>query len=1105
MPTRLLQAMVGAGKTEAALSTLSQRIYDPTRPFAKIWVLLATKRQEVAFRQRLIDLQDGRSVYFNVEFFNFYQLNTRILNLTGHPPRRINEPARLALLRKVLRDMQQADELELFAPVAEMPGFLGVLADLVYEMKQNRVYPQIFSRAAEQTRTQKDREISRIYSEYQRLLIEHDLVDLEGEGWLALSEVNAYPQIVRDVDLLLVDGYDQFTPVQAAFLAELSKQVGEVIITLTKAPGDAEMERISGQRFVEARERLQAAHQASGAVLHIEELEVPQIPRHDDLLTLGRKIFSGDEPVPASGGIHLIEAAEPHQEVSAVLRDVKRRLLAGVKPDQIVIALHDWALYSTYFDLYARLYDLPLLLQRGASLEQSPVIAVLMNLLALPGSDPDAVTSFRRRQVLDVLRSPYVRVPEMDDELVALLDRVSREKQVVGGRANWLQAIKEAAEEYIDEDGEIYEPLLTVQQESDLSLAFQDFLRNIVPPPQATILQYVEWLEKLIGPEVLLDLDEEPLAEFDGWSLQIPACIRELGDDPQTEHLLNRDTQALNLFKELLRGMLEAQEFLESAIGETRGTLPWGEFYADLVTGVKNTAAKQHSPIRSGRVLVVTAAEARGLPHDYVYVLGLSEGIFPAEQSEDPLYLDSERLRLREYGVELQTVTERADDNGIFYELISLPRKHLTLSRPYVREGKPWVESHLWRMSRAVFTDLPLVRYGIGEAVAAAEVASLDEAVLAVADALSREQPSDEALHLYQWLAMDGARSELWDAIWHGREVEAGRQSAMPFDPYTGLIQHPDLLTFVRERLHDNRLWSASQLNDYGLCPYRFFARRLLKLEALEEPQEGLNALQLGLVNHKILEATYNVIRDDGLAITPDNQGLALEILDECAAEVFKEAPLHYQFRASALWKQEQDVIRRQLRALVGQDFSSDSPLNKLSKEPRVPYALEMKFGFAGEPQVRIPLMEDESIRVRGSIDRVDRAGDRLIVVDYKTGSTGISTNEMRDGRNFQMAVYLLALEEINRQQGVPHSIAGGLFWHARNQSHSGKIEVESEVRFLEAIQDAQAHLTRYLQRARAGDFTVRPSRITDGRCASYCEFSQLCRLASTNQYKVSM
>lgn len=232
MTTTLLQATVGAGKTEAALERLSALIDDPTRPFAKAWVLLATKRQEVTFRQRLIDLQDGRAVYFNAEFFNFYELNTRLLHLSGNPQRRINEPARLGLLRKILSDLFYADELKTFAPIAHTSGFLRVVADLIYEMKQNRVYPEDFRNAVA---TQKDYELALIYDTYQNRLIEHHLVDREGEAWLALEAVEKNDHLARNVDLLLVDGYDQFTPVQAELLARLSLAVGDLVVTLTKA------------------------------------------------------------------------------------------------------------------------------------------------------------------------------------------------------------------------------------------------------------------------------------------------------------------------------------------------------------------------------------------------------------------------------------------------------------------------------------------------------------------------------------------------------------------------------------------------------------------------------------------------------------------------------------------------------------------------------------------------------------------------------------------------------------------------------------------------------------------------------------------------------
>jgi ATP-dependent helicase/nuclease subunit B len=1102
MTTTLLQATVGAGKTEAALERLSNLINDDTRPFARAWVLLATKRQEVTFRQRLIDLQDGRAVYFNVEFFNFYELNTRLLHLAANPQRRINEAARLGLLRKILSDLLHDQQLPTFAPIAQTSGFLRVMADLIYEMKQNRVYPEVFQKAAE---TRKDYELALIYDTYQNRLIQHRLVDREGEAWLALEAVEQNPQLATSVDLLLVDGYDQFTPVQADLLARLSLAIADLVITLTKAPGDRDedAQKLIGRRFKEAESRLAQTHKAIAAPIHFQTLTDPKVEKHPDLIGLAQNIFSQKPKLEANGAIQLIEAPEPLQEVAAVLREVKQSLLDGVQPDEILIALRDWPRYHNYIEMYARLYQLPLLLHYGQPLHQNPALTVLMNILALPGKNPDLITSFRRRDVLDILRSPYVNVSGFSDEIIDLLDKVSQKMQVLGGQKNWFDAIRDAAKDPADfnfEDEEAGQKVLTTQQESDLSLALQDFFNHIMPPERATHQYYVEWLETLIGQDTLENPDD-PLDELQPhkpYTLNIPRCIRSVAGDSTMERIINRDVTAINQFKDLLRGMLSTQELLRTALGDESTSISWRGFFDDIQAGVKNTTPIQHNPIRSGRVLVTTATEARGLPHDYVYILGLSEGLFPAEQAEDPIYLDSERIRLREKGVLLQTQAERADDDGIFYELISLPRKNLTLSRPHVREGKQWVESHLWRMTRAVFSNLQATKIGIGEVVPPQDVTSLEEAVLAIADAMSGANRDDKQMivPIYQWLMQ--AHGDYWQHIQAGRDTELSRMSRKAHDSYSGQIQHPDLIEIIADKLDDNFVWSATRLNAFGTCPYRFFAAYLLALQEVKEPEEGMDQLQLGSLNHEILEKTYKEIKHDNLRIVPDNMEIALEILEEIAAKSFKDAPHKHHFRASALWKEQQSVILRRLWMLVKRDFSDDSPLNKLGSERR-PFALEMRFGFGDN--LRIPV-GDSSIRVRGVIDRIDISDGKLILVDYKSGTTKINPVEMAEGRNFQMMVYLMALNEQIKQNGWKYRIAGGTFWHIRDQETSKIMEIKTGLETVNEITDAQVHLTRYFEQMRSGNFAVQPSKPGDNRCTSYCEFYQLCRLSNTDQYK---
>ncbi len=1090
MPTTVHLAPVGAGKTEFALNRLLQFVHDRQNPFLKSWVLLATRRQEVTFRQRLVEMQANHDVYFNVEFFNFYTLNARLLNIAGKPPRKIQSSARISILRTIITDMMNQGELIFFHKIADTPGFIAVLADLIDELKQNSVRPESFDLGA---KTAKDIEIAKIYHRYQDTLIDNNLVDLEGEGWLALATLEDEPDIVQDVDLLLVDGYDQFTPVQAQLLAELSHTIDHVDITLTTIPNEGDN---YAQRFKRALDRIETSHQNAGVNFTLDYLKREGIERHKDLDQLGQLIFQGPADNPTTDAIKLIEMPTPVEEVMAVLRTVKHQLVHDhIRPEDILIALRDWTRYEAFFESYQALYNLPLLLHHHPAYDRTPVISVIIDLLELA---PD----FRRRDVLDVLRSPYI-ASGLSDEQIELLDKITREKQLVRGTIqDWLDVIEFSSVIQFDEEGEESELLLTPQEASELSINIEAFFDGITPPEYTDIESYVNWLERLIGrdpnqdPDNLDDIDEwYNSAEF---SLNIAQRI--YTDSTSTEAIIRRDISALNGMKNILRDLMTTDLFLRATLNHDF-PINWETIWADLKLSLQNTVDVPGNPSRSGRVLVTTASDARGLPHKHVYILGMAEGVFPAEVSEDPLYLDTERKRLQDDGILLETQAERIDDQGLFYELISLPHETLTLSRPTVQDGKVWIESHLWRAVKTVYTDIQIESMQVGQIVDPQQSASQDELLLAVANQLNQNdagEPAVEyALRAQNWLKHNQLLKDKWVQILQGRMVDSERLSSEPYNQYSGYLLHPDLQDEVADLLGADRIWSASQLKDYGLCGFRYYAKRLLKLEEISEPEEGYDILQLGLINHKILELTYGEIRDDKLAITAENCDEALDILHDHAQEVFDSAPREFKFRASAVWEQEKSVILKRLEALIKLDFSDDSPLNKFGDDRKV-YQLEKRIS-----NVELMLDDDlEPLKIRGFVDRIDRVdGNKLVVVDYKTGTTEIKTSEMAEGRNFQMMTYILALMDIMEKSSRNLEVAGGMFWHLRNLKASGTFDVDN-TDDMQAIEDACQHIAQNLRDGRAGKFSVHANHLEEGKCSRYCEYSHLCRMSLTNRYK---
>jgi len=1077
-------APAGAGKTARLLALLRELTQSERNTLPKVWVLLATRRQGLNFRQRLIELDEQEPVYFNIEFFNFYSLNARLLKTAGTPVRRLNNLTRYGLLRRLLAQMLLEDQLEYFHRIADNRGFVSILAELIDELKQASVNVADFAAAAQ---SEKDKEIAHIYRRYQAMLRRSDLADVEGEGWLALAKLRKHPDIASHVDLLLVDGYDQFTIVQAQLLAALAQAIQNVHITLTEFP-DAHAEALP-HRSVLAHERLQQAFDEAHIDLAIETIEPIAGERTPDLVRLGERIFR-DLPGAASGdAIQMIAMPNPAEEVESILRKIKRQLLDGVQPDDILVALRDWTRYAAHFETGRDEYDLPLLLHYERSLHTAPVIAVLTDLLGM-------APRFRRRDLLDILRSPYIDAG-LDAELIDLLDRISMERQFLGGDASdWLEIVTLAGRPLNRDNDDVTLTVLPAEQRDTLFSRLSTFFIGIRPPERADVASHVDWLESLLGADPRSDLPgSASQTARNGFSLSIIERVRR--NEDSSAEIIRRDIAALTGLKRILRDLSASADVLRATFGEA-AEIDWRQFWSDLKHALETTTADPYDRSRAGHVLVTTATEARGLLHRHVYILGLAEGGFPAEISEDPLYLDSEREDLQARGIPLATQAERIDDQGLFYELISLPRETLTLSRPTFQAGKVWNESHLWRAVRRVYPDLKPDVTTVGSVTPAYKAASGAETLLGVAAQLNGNDAkrATSALRIKNWLQLDKEYATQWRRIEAGRHVELGRLSNAPFDRFSGILTRPDLLAEVARQLGNERIWSASQLKDYGLCGFRFFAKRMLKLEETEEPEAGFDALKLGSLNHRILEDAYREIGKRALNIDEGNLETALEIFAQVAEGILDRAPELFNFPATATWQEEKHVLRNRLAALIRQDFSPGSPLAEFGERRNV-RDLELKFA-----DVEIDLATDEPpIRVAGFIDRIDAVDGKLVVVDYKSGTTTIERREMESGRDFQMMVYVLALRSLLERYGSDDKVAGGLFWHVRNLRASGLYSADDEDDKA-AIEMALGHIARNLEAGRSGQFPVHATALENGKCSRYCEFSHLCRIHVTSSYK---
>lgn len=1080
----LVLAPVGAGKTEFVLNELHHQFEQ--KPFARIWILVATERQEMALRERLFSHHTNH-VFFNIEFFNFSGLYQRILDIAGKPQRLIQLIEKRLLLRHII----QTTPLSVFAPVAHTHGFLHILDNWIRELKQNRVFPDDYLRVAQSPR---ERDLAQLYQAYQAALIRYHLMDEEGQGWLAVDTLDHHPDLIpkrTGLDAFIVDGFDQFSHTQTDLLAQLARQIPHTLITLTQVTG---REATIGRRFSTAQSDLERAFERIGTPLHISQVSASSIAKHADLNHLIHHIFLPNSPKrKLSGGITFLEAPTPTEETAQALRYVKQLLLDGAKPDDILIAVRDWEQYRRPLQTYANKYALPLVLHYDEPLTETPFVMMLMSLLGL------SQANFPRRGVFDALRSPYINGAGLSSKDIDVLEAISEHHRVISGREAWIQAIRQASRTHKADIANEDDPDEESSPDYDISLdhaskleeSLSRFFDRITPPPSATTVAYIAWIEHLIGADPIRDVDDDDddvLPTDD--SLKMIANLR--AGDPAW---LWRDLLAISAFKRCLRDLLLAYTQMQRIIPQDE-VLLWEDFYDQLIDTLARVSITPR-PNRKGRILATTAVGGRGLPHAHAVILGLSEGIFPATIPQDPLYLESERIRLNLAlpNNPIKTQAEARDDEGLFYELICLPTDSLILTRPTLKDGKEWLPSPLWRGAVAVYEDAPTHiqthKIGIGKTVRLTHAATVDEAYTALAIGLNTGDTN--TLSMGAWLVQ--YHPDAWQMLSESRTIEQARTQKRPTS-YNGVLQSERNRAYLKRLLGEHYVWSASRLNDQGVCGFRFFAKYLLKLKERKEPQVGMDVVQRGSLYHAILEAVYSELKKRHIHISPDTLPIAQHILNTIGITILDDAPDRFGFTPSPLWDEEKRNILQKLHLYIQQDFAPDGDFIaetfKLSGA-RTPYRLEARFGFDDDP-FRLPLDQPiGAIRVRGIIDRIDKIDNKLVVMDYKSGSTEIKPTNIGDGRNYQMLIYLKAAEHI-AEEGA--QVAGGFFWHLGDMRGKGFINL-NESKMQTIIQRGIRQLTNQVSASREGNFAVEPNKPEyGGMCVRYCEFNKLCRHA---------
>jgi superfamily I DNA/RNA helicase/RecB family exonuclease len=973
--------------------------------------------------------------------------------------------------------------------------------------------------------------VAEIFAQYDNLLRDRGAADTHDRErlvveWLHRIERNGQrPRFLNGIERLLVAEVYDPSLLQFMLVSSLIRLVGDATLTVQAEAFDLRVNRfaeLTWNRFVGDESivdkvlpdfvRRDGRQGRLGYLLtHLfASLSPGQDKQHKAAFASAapesgsQESANGVEIPPPDGSVRIIEAANPRREAEEVARAVRRMLELSPSEqtalDRIAIVARNIAGFSHHLQAAFDAYRVPLRLFRNQALSGFAPARVVRDLLRIP------LRNYHRDSLLSLCRAPFLKLAAARYrdmlELAGYIDQQTRPLRecIDSRRAELLRTLnskprtvglQSLGHQLTDFDR-------AAQAWSDLMA----LLATLEPP--ATIADYVD---RLLG------------------------VLDRLGFDPVRDSLADSAAAAAGPLKSALETLAT-----EAALMVPRRQVTLSEFAAVVEDVLDETRIEPLDEQLTGGVRAMSVTDARGLDFDWVFIIGLNDGIFPAYLSEDslipdeairhlnPLLRKALRKRMGSFapdapGPILRTHHDRnAQEAFLFFLAMSMPAQSVVLSyaledgsgsvlqvSPFVREVSSILKDSLPECAGAdefipratdCFAPSEFLARAALDSVLSQPQASHVADVAQIASILRRtkiERRRAEylALPTRQELVRQLRRrqSSTGDADWLAIDLSADSEKLAGVSAYDGrLTATPALSRFLLKGPRQGpREWSAAQLTELAACGYKFFARRVLRLRQSDDADHEQTALETGNLVHEILERIFTLA-------PPSDPDSLLETTRQVLADfhAWKRAeardPAFYEIE----WRSIEDMVNEAIQYEIERQHRGEAPTEMLH-EFRFSSVLQTASGLAGGLEIALV----------GQIDRLEiyrRAGriQRLKVIDYKASRRLSDYAERLKAPFFacedlQMPVYALGAAEHLRnelsrratievsyialksrdKETAPQAIPLALLAGSEND---GRRTVATRIRDLVAS-------------ALAGRFDVDPLE-----CSDYCPYRPVCR-----------
>jgi ATP-dependent helicase/nuclease subunit B len=1034
MSIRYIIGRAGSGKSSRCLNEISSKLTE--QPDGSPLILLVPEQATFQAEHALVSAP-GLGGMIRAQVLSFHRLAWRIMQEQGGTARLpIDDTGKKLLLYGILH--KRKDEFRLFHSSTEQMGFVDRVNELFTELKRYcvsavRLEEHGLTKAAQlgesRLLTDKLHDLRLVYKDYEQVLSRQYL---DGEDYLTLLAEQIKSSDYLQQAAIWIDGFHGFTPQEFAVLEQLIQHCKQVTITLCLdrvwEAGD-ELDELdvfhpTARTLIQLQEMVQAlgseapevilldAHGAprfkdSPALLHLEKAFEHRIGSNKhafDITALERRPFEEQ--------LVLKEAVNRRAEVDGAVRDIMRLVQSeSIRYRDIAIMVRNMESYNDLLHSILTDYEIPHFFDEKRTVLHHPLVEFIRSAIEIVQHDWHYDAVFRC--VKTDLFAPLGAADKLDelDEQRAMFDQLENYVLAFGIRGSrwtngkpWTYRLKaglDSPSEQASDDEDAY--LRQIQASRDLVVQpVHAFARRL--KQSETIKQQAEALYQLL-------VDVQAADTLDAWS---KAALQAGKPEKAREH------------GQLWNNVMDMLDQLVETMGGEKVSL---ELFAGLLdTGLESMKLGLVPPSMD-QILIGSMDRTRSSGIKYAYLLGVNDGVIPAQMQEKGVLTEGERELLQQSGLPMADGSGRKllDETFIIYTSLTVPSQRLWLSYPLAdEEGKLLLPSELIRQIRTLF---PTMKPELLYADPSPEMAASEQ--------------FDYIAHPSQALSYMTVRMKHW--------MQGGRMNELWWDAYNWFAEQqewaPKLHSMVKSLVYTNRetrlspdssrlLYgthlraSVSRMERFVACPFSHFASHGLRLQ--ERRVYRLDAPDIGQLFHAAISEFALQLQQQQVEWGALSEEAIMErssrIVDVLAPKLQGEILL-----SSSRFQ----YIARKLKQVVGKTAVM------LSEHARsgefLPLRLEIDFGPGKElPALELQLDNGCTMEIIGRIDRLDCAegekGILLRVIDYKSSQTNLNLSEVYYGLSLQMLTYLdVVLTHSEDWLGIEALPAGVLYFHVHN------------------------------------------------------------------------